>query len=145
MNKWSIVILAAFVSACQPSEEAPPAEPAAEIEPALASEPAAATADEDVLAMVLAGQPDDAKARYEYRHPGETIDFKCYRPDCTLIGGRQNISADANGNADHICFLSGKDRRDPGLFSFTALGSKGSYAETLASIPDWALKEESDD
>ena len=87
MNKWSIVILAAFVAACQPAEEAPPAEPAAEAEPALADEPATAAAEEGVLAMVLAAQPDDAKARYEYRHPRETIEFFGIEPGMTVVEG----------------------------------------------------------
>lgn len=83
MNKWSIVVLAAFVTACQPAAEAPPPEAAAEPEPALADEPAAG----DVLAMVLAAQPDDAKARYEYRHPGETIEFFGIEPGMTVVEG----------------------------------------------------------
>ena len=87
MNKWSIVILAVFVVACQPAEEAPPAEAAAEPEPALAEESAVSAADEDVLAMVLAAQPDDAKARYQYRHPQDTIEFVGIEPGMTVLEG----------------------------------------------------------
>jgi predicted methyltransferase len=51
----------------------------------LAMQPAAA--DSDKLAAVLAAQPDDAKARYEYRHPRETIEFYGIEPGMTVLEG----------------------------------------------------------
>lgn len=78
--------------------------------------------------------------------PGEEIRFECYRPDGTeIVGRRRQGVADQNGKEQFGCGLVGDDRKDPGLFSFVAAGSQGSYAETFASIPDWALKEESDE
>ena len=52
---------------------------------ALATQPAAADADR--LASVLDAQPDDVKARYEYRHPQETIEFFGIEPGMTVLEG----------------------------------------------------------
>jgi predicted methyltransferase len=41
----------------------------------------------DRLAEVLAAQPDDVKARYEYRHPQETIEFFGIQPGMTVVEG----------------------------------------------------------
>ena len=49
----------------------------------LAAQPA--SADSDKLAAVLAAQPDEAKARYEYRHPHETIEFFGIEPGMTVL------------------------------------------------------------
>ena len=51
----------------------------------LAMQPAAA--DSDKLAAVLAAQSDDAKARYQYRHPQETIEFFGIEPGMTVVEG----------------------------------------------------------
>jgi len=51
----------------------------------LAAQPA--SADSDKLAAVLAAQPDEAKARYEYRHPQETIEFFGIEPGMTVLEG----------------------------------------------------------
>jgi predicted methyltransferase len=51
----------------------------------LAAQPA--SADSDKLAAVLAAQPDEAKARYEYRHPQETIEFFGIEPGMTVVEG----------------------------------------------------------
>ena len=47
----------------------------------------AAQADSDKLAAVLAAQPDDAKARYQYRHPQDTIEFFGIEPGMTVLEG----------------------------------------------------------
>jgi predicted methyltransferase len=47
----------------------------------------AAQADSDKLAAVLAAQPEDAKARYQYRHPQETIEFFGIEPGMTVLEG----------------------------------------------------------
>ena len=52
---------------------------------ALAAQPAAA--DSDKLAALLAAQPDDVKARYQYRHPQETIEFFGIEPGMTIVEG----------------------------------------------------------
>jgi predicted methyltransferase len=46
-----------------------------------------AAADDHKLAAVLDAQPDDVKARYEYRHPQETIDFFGIEPGMTVVEG----------------------------------------------------------
>ena len=51
---------------------------------ALHTVPAAAG---DKLAAVLAAQPDDVRARYEYRHPQETIEFFGIEPGMTVVEG----------------------------------------------------------
>jgi predicted methyltransferase len=51
----------------------------------LAAQPA--SADSDKLAAVLAAQPDEARARYEYRHPQETIEFFGIEPGMTVVEG----------------------------------------------------------
>ena len=51
----------------------------------LAMQPAAA--DSNKLAAVLAAQPDEAKARYQYRHPQETIGFFGIEPGMTVVEG----------------------------------------------------------
>ena len=66
MNKWLIAVSIALV---------------------LAVNPATTLADADKLAAVLAAQPDDAKARYEYRHPRETIEFFGIEPGMTVVEG----------------------------------------------------------
>jgi predicted methyltransferase len=53
----------------------------------LAVNPATTLADADKLAAVLAAQPDEAKARYQYRHPQETIEFFGIEPGMTLVEG----------------------------------------------------------
>ena len=46
-----------------------------------------AVADSDRLAAALAAQPDEVKARYEYRHPQETIEFFGIEPGMTVVEG----------------------------------------------------------
>jgi len=72
--KKSIAILAttAFLFGCQQSPE-----------------PAAAAPAEDThsLASVLAAQPEEMQARYEYRHPQETLEFFGIEPGMTVVEG----------------------------------------------------------
>jgi predicted methyltransferase len=46
-----------------------------------------AMAGEGKLAAVLDAQPDDARARYDYRHPKETIEFFGIEPGMTVVEG----------------------------------------------------------
>ena len=64
MNKCLLAFCTVFVLAMQP-----------------------ATADSDKLAALLAAQPDDVKARYQYRHPQETIEFFGIEPGMTVLEG----------------------------------------------------------
>ena len=53
----------------------------------IALQPVPAAAGDGKLAAVLAAQPDEAKARYEYRHPQETIEFFGIKPGMTVVEG----------------------------------------------------------
>ncbi|RBP49674.1 class I SAM-dependent methyltransferase [Arenicella xantha] len=46
---------------------------------------ASAFAEENTLATVLATQSDDVKARYQYRHPQQTLDFFGIKPGMTVV------------------------------------------------------------
>jgi predicted methyltransferase len=50
-------------------------------------QPVPAAAGDGKLAAVLAAQPDEAKARYEYRHPQQTIEFFGIKPGMTVVEG----------------------------------------------------------
>ena len=84
MNKLLLVFTGAFLVACQSADDAAPAEAAAE--PAAAVEEAPAV-EEDRLAALLDAQPDEVKARYQYRHPQETLEFFGIEPGMTIVEG----------------------------------------------------------
>lgn len=44
-----------------------------------------ATAADDRLAGILAAQTDEVRARYQYRHPGETLEFFGIEPGMTVV------------------------------------------------------------
>ena len=80
MNKLLLLFTGVFLVACQSADDAAPAEPAAAVEEAPAVE-------ENTLAMLLDAQPDDVKARYQYRHPQETLEFVGIEPGMTIVEG----------------------------------------------------------
>ena len=75
-------IAAASLAACQ-ADEQPPAEVMASAENA--AEPAVAASPAEVLAGVLAAQPEEVQARYEYRNPAETLAFFGVEPGMTVV------------------------------------------------------------
>jgi len=93
MNKILVAILALMLAACQPASEtetaeAPESAPETEAtEMAEAAPEAAAAVDEasSTLAAVLDAQPDEIKARYQYRHPQETLEFFGVKPGMTIV------------------------------------------------------------
>jgi predicted methyltransferase len=93
MNKILVAIFALALAACQPASEnetAEAPESAPEMEAAEMSEPASEPApavDEasNTLAAVLDAQPDEVKARYQYRHPQETLEFFGVEPGMTVV------------------------------------------------------------
>ena len=89
MKKFLLLISAAFLFACQPAEEAAQPEPAAEptAEPAAEPAPEAAAPAEGGLAALLDAQPDEVKARYEWRHPQDTLEFFGIEPGMTVVEG----------------------------------------------------------
>ena len=81
MKKVLAVVAGLALTACQPQTETPEPE---------AAEPAAepvAEAPVDALGAALDAQPDEAKARYQYRHPRETIEFIGIKPGMTVVEG----------------------------------------------------------
>jgi len=84
MHKYTAMLLALAVAACQPATESAPdsaveenAEPSA----------ALATVEGDRLAAVLDAQPEETRARYQYRHPQETLEFFGVEPGMTVMEG----------------------------------------------------------
>ena len=77
MNRIVAVLACLVLAACQPESEA---ETAAVPEP----QPAAEVA---TLAAILDAQPEEAKLRYNYRHPKETIEFFGIEPGMTVVEG----------------------------------------------------------
>lgn len=79
MNRIVALIACLVLVGCQP-------EPATEA--AGADQAAAVTvAEAPTLAAILDAQPEEAKARYEYRHPRETIEFFGIEPGMTVVEG----------------------------------------------------------
>lgn len=92
-----IASLAIVLAGCEPSqapqepESETPAESAAEASPETQSEPEAAetTAPAESatarLEGILASMPEEVQARYEYRHPVETLEFFGIEPGMTVV------------------------------------------------------------
>ena len=75
MNRIVAITACLVLAACQPAadtseEETPQQEPVAEV---------------DALAALLDAQPEETKARYQYRHPKETIEFFGIEPGMTVV------------------------------------------------------------
>ncbi len=85
MYKTITLILAFALGACQPATESTPGSAT----DAAAEETAAAVSavEEDRLAAVLDAQPEDVQARYQYRHPKETLEFFGIEPGMTVLEG----------------------------------------------------------
>jgi len=77
MNKSLAILATALLFGCQQSSE-----PAAEVPVEEAAAPA-----ESGLASALAAQPDEVRARYQYRHPQETLEFFGIEPGMTVVEG----------------------------------------------------------
>jgi predicted methyltransferase len=79
MNKTLILLSAVLLAACQPAEEsAAPDSDAADT---------TTVAEQDRIAASLDAQPDEVKARYQYRHPRETLEFLGIEPGMTVVEG----------------------------------------------------------
>ena len=81
MRRTLILAAALTLAACQQQQEA-------EIEQAPEAAPAAEAAPEvSPLVELLEAQPDEVKARYEFRHPKETLEFFGIEPGMTVLEG----------------------------------------------------------
>ncbi|MDZ7790870.1 MAG: methyltransferase [Xanthomonadales bacterium] len=91
MRFISVVSIILLLCACRSGEDAAPAPEAAE--PATTSEAPAPSVDEsaqtdspgETLQAVLDAQPDDIRARYDARHPRETLEFFGVEPGMTVV------------------------------------------------------------
>jgi predicted methyltransferase len=89
MARVLALTLALILLGCEPSP--PPAEPQSEepadTGPAAPDETPAASAESpaDRLEAVLAAQPEEIKARYDHRHPQQTLDFFGIEPGMTVV------------------------------------------------------------
>lgn len=89
MKNYLLLPAALLLAACgQPEEASAPAtapagEPEATAETA-STEPATKPAPER-LAEILAAQPEEVQARYEYRHPQETLELFGIEPGMTVV------------------------------------------------------------
>lgn len=80
MQKILLLLAALVLASCsKPQETSAPV--AADPAPAATSSPSSS----DHLAAVLASQPDDVRARYQYRHPQETLEFFGIEPGMTVV------------------------------------------------------------
>jgi len=89
MKSYLLLPAALLLAACGQPEEAsaPASEPAGEPEAAAEAaspEPVAEPAPAS-LAEILAAQPEEVQARYEYRHPQETLEFFGIEPGMTVV------------------------------------------------------------
>lgn len=85
MHKFLLLASLSLSVACQQSNETAPAEePAADV---AAIDSAMNIGSDTSLAGVLNAQPDEAKARYQFRNPQETIEFFGIEPGMTVLEG----------------------------------------------------------
>lgn len=80
MNRYLAVLLAFGIVACQPATDNA-------TETVAEDSAASSTADGDGLAAVLDALPDEMQARYQYRHPQETLEFLGLKPGMTVVEG----------------------------------------------------------
>jgi predicted methyltransferase len=79
MNKSLAILATALLFGCQQSPDA--------VAEAPAEEAAAPAAEEVTLESLLAAQPDDVRARYQYRRPQETLEFFGIEPGMVVVEG----------------------------------------------------------
>jgi predicted methyltransferase len=84
MSKYLLLATLSIFAACQPDSKAPAVEESAA---AVAAEPAESTSSTSALEAVLDAQADEAKARYQFRNPQETIEFFGIEPGMTVLEG----------------------------------------------------------
>ncbi len=85
MTRIAAPILAVALAACGPAQSPTPVSPeTTDDTPATAVEPAQPAVDSAKLATVLAAQGEEHQARYQYRHPKETLEFFGVAPGMTV-------------------------------------------------------------
>lgn len=85
MHKYlTLLAIVSVFTACQSGNDAPAAEKSAAN---VATETSTATDANATLVAILDSQGDDAKARYQFRNPQETIEFFGIEPGMTVLEG----------------------------------------------------------
>jgi len=90
VNRILMISTLLLLAACQqqdaPAPESPePAEPEAARAQQASAETSAPESDRDRLARVLEAQPEGVRARYEHRHPRQTLEFFGIEPGMTVV------------------------------------------------------------
>jgi predicted methyltransferase len=88
MRKIPVLLFALIVLGCNQSPSPEAETPAAGAPAGQEAEPAAEASPESAserLEAVLAGKPEEFKARYQYRHPQETLEFFGIEPGMTVV------------------------------------------------------------
>jgi predicted methyltransferase len=81
MHKYIVLLLAMTLAACQ---QAPESQTESAVEKTAAAE---STKENTRLVTALEAQPEDVQARYQFRHPRETIEFFGIEPGMTVVEG----------------------------------------------------------
>ncbi|MEE4163279.1 MAG: methyltransferase domain-containing protein [Woeseiaceae bacterium] len=81
MRTFTLLFAVLGLVACQPAEQ----EPADSAAPAESETAAPVETAPLTLGEVLAAQPEEAQARYEWRHPQETLEFFGIEPGMTVV------------------------------------------------------------
>ena len=84
MKRILTLLAAAALIGCQPASEP---ESASVNEPSTDTTASQAAMMDSGLAAILDAMPDEAKARYQYRHPQETLEFFGIEPGMTVVEG----------------------------------------------------------
>lgn len=88
MQKILMITLVLVLAACQEAEVPAPSEPEPQAVESSQSDQAQVDPDEtdsERLARILEAQPESAKARYNQRHPQETLEFFGIEPGMTVV------------------------------------------------------------
>ncbi|MFT7560748.1 MAG: putative methyltransferase [Flavobacteriales bacterium] len=85
MKKLGILSLALLLAACEKPETQPAEEQAQEAVKTAAELSLDSSTPASALSQILAAQEDKTKARYDFRHPKETIEFFGVTPGMTVV------------------------------------------------------------
>ncbi|MCH8117211.1 MAG: class I SAM-dependent methyltransferase [Proteobacteria bacterium] len=133
MNKTLVLLSAVFLAACQPAEKS-----------AETDAVDAADSMQDRIAAALDAQPDEVKARYQYRHPRETLEFFGIEPGMTIVEGLPGrgwytkVLLPYLGGNGHLIGADYSLEMYP-LFSFA---NEEFLAEQNAWLTDWPVEAE---
>lgn len=85
MKYFFAIALAASLTACDRQESAPVTTDTAAVDVSTAAKITPPVATQASLDEILAAQSEETKARYQYRHPKETLEFFGIKPGMTVV------------------------------------------------------------